>query len=506
MKKTFLAICAFMLTGMTMAEEANNTIEISNEDGLRAIDDYIADGTDAQCHFILTSDITLSGDWTPLGTPNSNNDNGSFNGTFDGQGHTIYNLNFKITDQNAIYMGLFGRIGYGGVVKNLNVFNDGNFDGIYANAGEKDGSRNIGTIAGVNHGTILNCTSNVNVYCNTQDVDGGGIAGENGAQGLIKNCIYTGRITPGEYNAIKIGGIVGDNETGGTLQNCYCQATIVGLSSNSSALYGQSHGEVNDCAYHYGDAYTGGVKLEGRTFYKDQNWNTLCLPFDVNIQNSVFSDAIVMELDTNDKDPEGNSYANPTGIAIDDITGLNTLYLNFKPVTDIISKGRPYIFRWTTNDPNGLVNPSFPGAILQDLIEGYEPKGITSTDTNVTFVGTFFSKDIEDKYGDPSIIYLGSGNQTYYPYDRMSINALRAYFKLNNGYKVYVETETPEPGPSNVNAFNLNFNDESTAVLRIEAKEDQSGVVYDLSGRVVESDHLKPGIYIRGGKKFLIRK
>ena len=84
----------------------------------------------------------------------------------------------------------------------------------------------------------------------------------------------------------------------------------------------------------------------------------------------------------------------------------------------------------------------------------------------------------------------------------MSINALRAYFQLN-GYEVYIGADQ---GDAYVNAFNLNFNDESTAVHRIEAKEDQSGVVYDLSGRVVESDHLKPGIYIRGGKKFLIRK
>ena len=102
MKKTFLAFFAFMLTGMTMAEEAHNTIEISDVDGLRAIADYIADGTDAQYHFILTSDITLSGEWTPLGTLNSDNDTCPFNGTFDGKGPdgTIHTININTNNAN----------------------------------------------------------------------------------------------------------------------------------------------------------------------------------------------------------------------------------------------------------------------------------------------------------------------------------------------------------------------------------------------------------------------
>ena len=54
----------------------------------------------------LDADIDFSGglseQFEPIGTSNSN----SFQGTFDGQGHTISNLAMKSSSQ---YVGLFGR-------------------------------------------------------------------------------------------------------------------------------------------------------------------------------------------------------------------------------------------------------------------------------------------------------------------------------------------------------------------------------------------------------------
>ena len=510
MKKTFFALCAFMLTGMTMAQNPS-AIPISDLQGLK---DMALTG-----HYILTEDITLDGDWVPLGTPPSGTsdtdlDNYSFNGTFDGQGHTIKGLTFKISDPDAIYMGLFGRIGSEGVVENLNVDNSDYSDdsddssfGIYAAAGDVNGTRNIGTIAGVNHGKIINCRSNVNVYCHTGSIDGGGIAGEN--KGLIKNCVYYGgEICRNDYTDMKIGGIVGSNETDGILQNCFFQATLQG--SYDSPLYGQSRGDIYDCAYHCGNANSGGVKLEGRTFYKvDRNWNTLCLPFDVTIQGSVFSDAIVMELDT---DSEG--YAHPTGIVEgEDEAGepINTLYLNFKAADRIIA-GKPYLVRWNNPDEtNELVDPSFPGADLADmLLWGETPKGVTSADGNVTFMGTYFSKDIEETGGDNTVLFLkadaigGFTNTLYYPDAPMSINSLRAYFQLNNGYVggIYMQG-----GGSSINVFNLNFGEGSTGLKKVELNiPSDSEEVYDLSGRRVDNENLRPGIYIKNGKKYLIRK
>ena len=76
------------------------------------------------------------------------------------------------------------------------------------------------------------------------------------------------------------------------------------------------------------------VTLQGRTLYKDGDWNTICLPFDKdNFVATPFVDAIVKELDeeTSRLDNEG------------------TLTLNFKDATSI-KAGKPYLVRWQLAD------------------------------------------------------------------------------------------------------------------------------------------------------------
>lgn len=487
--KKILTIMVFLMTaGAAMAQT-----QISNEEGLRAIAD------DMNGDYILTADITLTGSWSPLGTPNSDDDNGSFTGTLDGNGHTISGLGFKIDDKDVVYMGLFGRIGSAGVVKNLNV-NKISDEGLLARAGDNNGTRNIGTIAGVNHGTILNCRSDVNIACYASYIDGGGIAGENA--GLIKNCVYTGTIIGGNYTNVIIGGIVGDNESGGTLQNCVVTATITG-GLTASPLYGQDHGNVNDCAYQFKNNQNQDcVRLEGRTLFKDGEWNTLCLPFDVVIGSSYLNGATIMELDTDEPD-EDNEYEHVTGIE------GTTLYLNFKIVTDQIVAGKPYIVKWSYNQ-NNLVDPDFTNASLNGLISGsLKPDSVTSNDGNVTFKGEFFSKDIVS--ADNTVFFLGEGSTLYYPNATMSINAFRGYFQLKNGYyggepQEEPSGDNPDPGV-NIQGFSLNFGNETTDIVNIDHSPlttDHS--CYTLDGRRVDGKNLKPGIYIMDGKKILIRK
>ena len=216
-----------------------------------------------------------------------------------------------------------------------------------------------------------------------------------------------------------------------------------------------------------------------------------------------------MELDT---DSEGN--AHPTGIVEgEDEAGepINTLYLNFKAADRIIA-GKPYLVRWNNHDEtNELVDPSFPGADLVDmLLSNQTPEGVTSTDGNVTFMGTYFSKDIEETGGDNTVLFLkadadgGFTNTLYYPDAPMSINSLRAYFQLNNGY---VGGWYMPGGGSSINVFNLNFGEGSTGLNKVELNiPSDSDEVYDLSGRRVDNENLRPGIYIKNGKKYLIRK
>ena len=115
-----------------------------------------------------------------------------FAGVFDGGGHTI--SGFCPTDQGYI-VGLFRYIKDGGIVRNLKV--KGRIDAV----NEKEC---IGSICGINYGTIRNCS-----FQGTVDGQNtvGGIAGINEASGNITNCISNGRIT-GYYST---GGIVGSN-------------------------------------------------------------------------------------------------------------------------------------------------------------------------------------------------------------------------------------------------------------------------------------------------------
>ncbi len=76
-------------------------------------------------------------EWTPIGNSNG------YTGTFEGNGHRIIRL-YVIGGDNC---GLFGKIGTVGTVKNVSV------------SGKVNGSNYVGGIAGVNNGTVENCSN-----------------------------------------------------------------------------------------------------------------------------------------------------------------------------------------------------------------------------------------------------------------------------------------------------------------------------------------------------------
>lgn len=142
-------------------------------------------------YFILTADITLPNGFTAL-------DNGYayFNGSINGNGHTI--SNFTASGSNG-YVGLiknnYAHI-YDLTLRNFSISVDG--DGYVVGFG--------GVLCGYNHGTIENVTViNSNITGNRYSVIGGLIGmSENGS---ITDCIVSSNVTiKGTYI---IGGIVG---------------------------------------------------------------------------------------------------------------------------------------------------------------------------------------------------------------------------------------------------------------------------------------------------------
>lgn len=146
---------------------------------------------------ILMSDIDLSG--KELVTISV------FNGTFDGNNHTISNFNYV---GDGYVTGLFRYVEKDAIIESLTV------QGVVTSTGEQEC---VGAIAGINYGTIRNCNFNGNV--NAQKTLGG-IVGINEKTGTIKNCTVTGRIA-GYYFT---GGICGKNH--GTILNCVNKSGI----------------------------------------------------------------------------------------------------------------------------------------------------------------------------------------------------------------------------------------------------------------------------------------
>ena len=157
----------------------------------------------------------------------------AFTGTFDGNGHTIVGL-----QANG---GIFGKLGSGAVVKNMNIAssvftgketdasvgavaaenNGGKISGISGYGNTVKGGGYIGGLVGKNYGGISNSDDQSTVIAGANTV-AGGIAGINGTDadnwlvGTLENvqsnsAVTTGNLDAGQY-ASNLGGIVGKNE------------------------------------------------------------------------------------------------------------------------------------------------------------------------------------------------------------------------------------------------------------------------------------------------------
>lgn len=93
-----------------------NPYLISSEAGLRYLQAQVAAGTTYAGQYLkLTSDIALTGEWTPIGSSGTL----AFGGTFDGDGHCISGM--TITDSTLGYVGLFGYTLNGVVIQNVHL-------------------------------------------------------------------------------------------------------------------------------------------------------------------------------------------------------------------------------------------------------------------------------------------------------------------------------------------------------------------------------------------------
>lgn len=188
-----------------------STRTISTLEELKAFRDEVNAGNTFKGETIeLANDIDLGGEeWTPIG----HYQGGSFNGTFNGNGHTIKGLNIG----NQSYSrgtGFFGET-FTAVIKDLTIEGNINTNTDY-----------VGGIVGHGYATITNCNFIGSIRTSLYQV--GGIAGSGGF--TITNCTVDGNISGASW----VGGIVGNCQDGGAYTNCYVKGEI----SADSAYYG----------------------------------------------------------------------------------------------------------------------------------------------------------------------------------------------------------------------------------------------------------------------------
>ena len=238
--------------GYTEVSEGNYTVD--NEKGLKNLAKLVNNGA-IDINITLTADITLTGEWTPIGTSFGN----SYTGTFDGNGKTITGLTVTGSDR---YTGLFGFIK--GTVKNVVLteinITSGTFVGGVAGwsfggniencsvSGSVSGSDVGGVVGYQQGGSITGCSSSATVK-GTQRA--GGVAGATNSGATLTACYATGDVTvenDGPNNACA-GGVVGSNAYS-TVIACYAAGNVSGTGSGTihvGGVVGENYATVTAC-------------------------------------------------------------------------------------------------------------------------------------------------------------------------------------------------------------------------------------------------------------------
>ena len=169
---------------------------------------------------VLDNDLSLSGsgfDSIPI-----------FNGSFDGQGHTIYDMNLSSAQSPC---GFFLETGKDADIHDLHVSGS-----VYTRGDDSM----VGGLVGLNRGMLTNCSFSGEVRALTQV---GGVAGKNDVSGMIVSCSASGTV----QGLTQTGGIAGENagalsvpNCGRSKPGCACCATAPGSRIGAGASGGKT--------------------------------------------------------------------------------------------------------------------------------------------------------------------------------------------------------------------------------------------------------------------------
>ena len=243
---------------------------------------------------------------------------------------------------------------------------------------------------------------------------------------------------------------------GGTLTVSLASLTLADNADNNNA--------INDVISHYGSKAD--VTLSGRTLTAN-NWNTLCLPFDL-------SSAQIASI-----------FGNGTKVkTLSDYSSNTTKVTVSFADAATIEAGKPYIIKPT----NTVENPVFADVTI----------GNTMNDVTVggaTFKGTY--GPVVLPANNKRRLFLAN-NTLWYPTAELTVRTCRAYFELTN--------EVPETAgaPSIV----IEYGDESTGIVLGTDFTDYTAKTdawYTLDGRKLNGKPTQKGMYVKNGRKVVVK-
>ena len=220
------------------------------------------------------------------------------------------------------------------------------------------------------------------------------------------------------------------------------------------------------------------VQLKDRTFFKDGNWNTLCLPFSVSeeeIAKSPLAGAIIKQFYDGDV----------TGTHVDIV---------FKNATGI-EAGEYYLFKWEDVGED-IANPVFKNV----EIENAEPYHSVSKDNgHFTVFGNYDSFAIDPSVDGCLTYYLTSNGELKYSDRYRVLKTFRIFFRF-----------AADNDSAGALEFNLDFGEGNiqTGIVELDGKGRDNRTpedYYNLHGVKYNGKPVQKGVYVNNGQKVVIK-
>ena len=495
-------------------DETDHSFIIANEDDFENFGNYVNDNTEHKCEgvkFKLTSDLDLSNkDFVPIGMGK----NHYFGGHFDGQGHTISNLKYKNSEQQGI--GLFSYVNYSSsIIENLTLVNP-----------DFLGDIGVGGIVGwLRNGTVRRCT-----------VLGGSISARAYVGGIVGICKTEEKDDAKKIdNSIVIGTILNAEAFIGAIFGGHVNGNISITSTDVPYLL-----RINRCTYDgdlcddiCGDHVKRYVLIDDKIVYR------LNLGFGVTSNALTYGDYTVadqyklVKLEANNR--EGYEFG---GFNSDDVTIENGQFTMpdksvsvtavWEPMNEISLKASMIDgLCWSTfycgdagyRIADGEEACAYTATVSDDKIILHMLGRVIPKGTAVIIVGEDNSISMtRDDVSAAEYSAVNDLNGVDLPTARTSLTSNDSYrlYMLSNknnnfGFHSFAAANVPArkafftvPASANARPFSMVFDEETTAIRQLRKTVAESPV-YDLNGRVVRGNNLKPGVYVKNGKKVVVK-